>query len=89
MNKKLCTALTIGYHLLFLGGSSTMINGYLDEITALKNEIKTQGDRAVKVVDDVKKVGEDVDKSVKDLNSTVNKISGELSKVKKACKRFL
>ena len=89
MNKKLCTALTIGYHLLFLGGSTTMINGYLDEIDKLRKEIKTQSDRAIKIVNDVKQVGVDVDSSVKKLDLTVNQITGELTKVKRACKRFL
>ncbi len=81
MNKHICTIVTIVYHLMFLGGTTTLVNGYLDEISALRNEIKTQGDKATKVVDDITKTGKSLDASVKN-------ISKELSKVKKACKRL-
>lgn len=88
MNKKLCTILTIAYHLTFVGGTTTLVNGYLDEIEKLRTEIKTQGDKARKTVEDIESTGKSIGKSVKNLDASVNRIGKELDKVKKACGRL-
>ena len=82
---KLCTVMMMIYHLSFLGGTTTLVNGYLDEIAQLRNEIKTQGDKATKVVEDIGKTGEAIGKSVVKLDNSVKSIEKELKKVKKAC----
>ena len=99
MNKKLCTTLTVLYHLLFLGGSSSLISGYLDEISKLRVEIVRQADRAEKLVSDaeasaikVKKdilnAGDSLKKSGDDLAGSISNIKKQIAKIEKACKRF-
>tara|TARA_R110000851_G_scaffold233382_1_gene385920 strand:+ start:629 stop:859 length:231 start_codon:yes stop_codon:yes gene_type:complete len=73
-SKKLCTLMTIAYHMLFLGGSTTIVNGYLEKIEALEKEIRTQGDKARKSVDDVTNVAQKLDKSIK----SIKKVCGSL-----------
>jgi len=75
LNKKhLCNAIMVVYHLLFLGGTTTLVSGYIGEIKELRTEIKRQGDKAKKIVKNVK--------------TSTDKISNDLNKVAKACKRF-
>jgi len=89
MNKKLCMGLTIAYHVLFLGGGTTVVNGYLEKIESLEKEIRTQGTKARKVVQDIDKTGQNINDSVSSLGQSVRDITKELDKVKKACGRIL
>lgn len=73
--QRLCTLLTLTYHVLFLGGTTTLVGGYIEEIDKLRVEIEHQGTRAEKVVSDMNNSVKDVEKAFKD--------------VKKACKRIL
>lgn len=84
----ICKALMVAYHLLFLGGSTTLINGYVNEIDKLRQEVVRQVDRAEKAVDKVNKTTTQLTNEVKSIKGTANKLTNELSAVKKACKRF-
>ena len=70
----ICKALMVAYHLLFLGGSTTLINGYVEEMGKLRVEIVKQVDRA--------------DKAVTKVDDTTKKLTKEINKVTKACKRI-
>jgi len=92
MNKHLCKILMIAYHLAFLGGSSVLYNGYIEEIAKLRTEIVKQADRADKLVTDTvktsKEAADSVTKSTKELNNSISNIQKEISKIKKACNKF-
>ena len=77
--EKLCTIVQISYHLLFLGGSSTLLNGYLDEIRKTREEIVKQVDRVEKMVDTGKKTGDNISNAANNLNK-------QLKKVEKVCR---
>jgi hypothetical protein len=79
--EQLCSYLTIAYHVLFLGGSTTLLNDYLSKIDDLREEIVRQADRAETVV-------RDVEGTAKDINKSVNQINKGLKDVKKACGRL-
>ena len=70
--EKLCTIVQISYHLLFLGSSTTLINGYIDKI-------EKQVDRVEKMVDIGKKTGNNISNAANNLNK-------QLKKVEKVCK---
>ena len=74
----LCTAATLAYHLIFLGGSTALGNHYLDEFEKTRTVIVEQVDRAEKVVDNVRETGNN-------LSSSVTSIEKELKKLRKAC----
>lgn len=76
--ERLCTVVQIAYHVLFLGGTTTLGNYYLDEFEKTRTVIIEQVDRAEKIVDKVRKTGDN-------LTDSVNKIDRELKKVRKAC----
>lgn len=70
----LCQVLQIAYHLMFLSGSSVMINGYLDEIARLRQEIHSQSAKAEKVATDLRKTGEGLRSSLEDVKKACSKI---------------
>ena len=70
----MCKVVMVCYHLLFLGGSTTLINGYVEEIGKLRTEIVKQVDRA--------------DKAVTKVDNTTKALTAEINKVTKACKRI-
>lgn len=76
--ERLCTAVQISYHLLFLGGTTTIGNYYIDEFEKTRRVIIQQVDRAENVIDKVRKTGDN-------LKGSVKSIEKELKKVRKAC----
>ena len=71
---KICQVLQITYHLLFLSGSSFMINGYLDEIARLREEIHSQAAKAEKVATDLRKTGEGLRSGLEGVKKACGKI---------------
>lgn len=92
MKKHLCKILMAAYHLIFLGGSVTLFDNYLDEIAKLRTEIVRQVDRAEEVVKSAEKsalkINNDIQKTSKDLTGSVSSINKEIGKIKKACNKF-
>jgi len=83
LNKaNLCTAVQIGYHVMFLGTTGTLGSHYLDEYRKAEKVLIQQMDRAEKMVDTAKETGDNIGKSVKTVES-------ELKKVRKSCEKFL
>ena len=80
--EKLCAILMMGYHLLFLGGASTMGNHYLEEYRKAEKVLIEQMNRAEKMVDTAKK-------TIDNAGSSVRTIEKELKKVRKSCEKFL
>lgn len=78
---KVCTIVQISYHLLFLGGTTTIGNYYIDEFEKTRKVIVEQVDKARETVDKVRKTGDNI-------NSSIESIDKELKKVRKACSRI-
>jgi len=76
--ERLCTLAQISYHLIFLGGATTLGNHYLDEFEKTRVVIVEQVDRAEKIVDKVRKTGDN-------LSDSVTSIEKELKNLKKVC----
>ena len=66
--EQLCSYATIAYHVLFLGGSTTLLNDYLSKIDDLRTEIVRQADRAEAVVRDVEGTAKNINDSVNQIN---------------------
>lgn len=83
-----CKVVMIAYHLLFLGGSSTIINGYLGEVDRLRAEIVKQADRADQAIDKVdKSIGKANDAATK-LTNELGSVKAEIGSLKRACKKL-
>tara|TARA_R100000544_G_scaffold16731_1_gene7953 strand:- start:207 stop:458 length:252 start_codon:yes stop_codon:yes gene_type:complete len=80
INKEtLCTLAQISYHFIFLGGSVTLGEKYLQEFRRTKEEIVRQVDKANKMVDKVKNAGDTI-------SNTGERLNSQLKKVEKACR---
>ena len=89
LNKKhLCTAATLAYHLLFLGGSTTLISGYVEEIQKLRTEIVRQADRAETVANNIKGSIDNINKTGDKLTKSVETVTKVVKKAEKACKKL-
>lgn len=86
--ERLCTIATLSYHLLFLGGSSALIGGYVEEIDKLRQEIVKQADRAEKVVRDVESTGKDLEIVGNKVVYVLEDTRKQLKKAEKACKKI-
>jgi hypothetical protein len=79
MNKKLCTALHLIYHLLFGSTMYVGANSYLNELRAIRNEIQVQSD---KVTDNLRKLKSGVDKGTE----SFDKLNKAAKKIEKVCR---
>jgi len=71
---KFCQVLTVIYHLTFLGGTTTLVNGYLDEIRLLRTEIHNQAAKAEKIANDIQKTGQGLNNSLKGVKKACGKL---------------
>lgn len=79
----ICTALTVVYHMTFLGGATTLGNHYLDEIEKTRKTIVEQVDRAEAIV---KQADGSAKGFIKSANKVNDRLVKELKKVKKVCR---